>query len=227
MAAEPGRVFCIIQVIGSAHVCDSPGLMMMDQFGSYKFSKVTNQSSLARQSLPPWRNRREENPNWTHGGQQQREKRRKGHLTEGRQRGGRGEADFRIMRTYFFKSFIYLLFLERGKGREKERERKKQQCARDTWLPLICSQLQTWPTTQACALTGNWTGDLSIRRPALNPLSHTSQGEDGFFDTHFKRGSSGFPNQQNLFWPIPPFEKNRKTHSLKLSSRTGLPIKGI
>ena len=28
-------------------------------------------------------------------------------------------------------------------------------------LPLVCSQLGTWPTTQACALTGNRTGDLS------------------------------------------------------------------
>ena len=118
MAAEPGRVFCIIQVIGSAHVCDSPGLMMMDQFGSYKFSKVTNQSSLARQSLPPWRNRREENPNWTHGGQQQREKRRKGHLTEGRQRGGRSQN----YEDVFFKIF-YLLTLFREREREGERER--------------------------------------------------------------------------------------------------------
>ena len=34
----------------------------------------------------------------------------------------------------------------------------------------------TWPATQACALTGNQTSDLLIRKPALNPLSHTSQG---------------------------------------------------
>ena len=33
-----------------------------------------------------------------------------------------------------------------------------------------------WPATQACALTGNLTGDLLVCRPALNPLSHTSQG---------------------------------------------------
>ena len=36
--------------------------------------------------------------------------------------------------------------------------------------------LGTWPTTQACALTGNQTSDLFVHRPALNPLSHTSQG---------------------------------------------------
>ena len=35
----------------------------------------------------------------------------------------------------------------------------------------------TRPATQACALTGNQTGELSDRRLALNPLSHTSQGE--------------------------------------------------
>ena len=33
-----------------------------------------------------------------------------------------------------------------------------------------------WPITQACALTGNQTGDPLLRRLALNPLSHTNQG---------------------------------------------------
>ena len=51
---------------------------------------------------------------------------------------------------YFFKDFIYLLFLERGEGREKKRERNI-----NMWLPLMCPQLGTWPTTQACTLTGN------------------------------------------------------------------------
>ena len=31
-------------------------------------------------------------------------------------------------------------------------------------------------STQAYALLGNWTGDFSVHRPALNPLSHASQG---------------------------------------------------
>ena len=44
------------------------------------------------------------------------------------------------------------------------------------WLPLACPQLGTWPATQACALTGNQTGDPLVHRPVLNPLSHTSQG---------------------------------------------------
>ena len=42
-------------------------------------------------------------------------------------------------------------------------------------LPLICPQRRTWPATQACALTRNRTGDLSICRTARSPLSHTSQ----------------------------------------------------
>ena len=36
--------------------------------------------------------------------------------------------------------------------------------------------LEPWTATQPCALTGNRTGDPLVRRPALNPLSHTSQG---------------------------------------------------
>ena len=49
----------------------------------------------------------------------------------------------------------------------------------DKWserLPLTRPKLGTWPATQACALSGNLTGDLLVCRPALNPLSHTSQG---------------------------------------------------
>ena len=63
--------------------------------------------------------------------------------------------------------FIYLfIYLFRGEGREKERERNI-----NVWLPLMWPPLGTWPITQACALTGNPTGD-----PMLNPLSYTSQG---------------------------------------------------
>ena len=50
------------------------------------------------------------------------------------------------------KDFIYS-FLERGEGRERNT---------NEWLPLTCPLLRTWPTTQACALTGNQTGDLSV-----------------------------------------------------------------
>ena len=41
------------------------------------------------------------------------------------------------------------------------------------WLPLARPQLETWPSTQACALTGN-----VVHRLALDPLSHTSQGPE-------------------------------------------------
>ena len=80
--------------------------------------------------------------------------------------------------TYFFKDLIYL-FLERGEGREKEREKNV-----NVWLPLTSPQLGTWPTTEACALTGNWTGNPLVCKPALNPLSHTSQGSWWHFWVH-------------------------------------------
>ena len=50
--------------------------------------------------------------------------------------------------SFFFKDFIYL-FLERG-----EREREKHQCVVLLACPPHLSP-GTWPTTQACALTGN------------------------------------------------------------------------
>ena len=59
-----------------------------------------------------------------------------------------------------------------GKG-EKEKERERNI---NVWLPLMCSLLGTWPTTQAYALIGNQIGNPLVCRPALNTLSHTSQG---------------------------------------------------
>ena len=66
----------------------------------------------------------------------------------------------------FFKIYLFL-----GKGREEERERNIK-----VWLLFECLLPGTWPATQACALTGNQTRDPLVRRPALNPLSHTGQG---------------------------------------------------
>ena len=71
---------------------------------------------------------------------------------------------------FFFKDFIYL-FLDKGEGREKERERNIA-----VWLPLTHPLLGTWPTTQACPLTGNQTRVPLFYSPVLNPLSYTSQG---------------------------------------------------
>ena len=65
-----------------------------------------------------------------------------------------------------FKKRFYL-FLEKGEGSERKI---------NVWLPLVHTLLGTWPTTQACALTGNRTSDPLVHRVALNPLSHTSQG---------------------------------------------------
>ena len=43
---------------------------------------------------------------------------------------------------------------------------------------ISCDPLPgAWLATQACALSGNQTGDPLVRRPALSPLSHTSQGQ--------------------------------------------------
>ena len=72
--------------------------------------------------------------------------------------------------NHFFFFLRFYLFLERGEGREKERERNI-----DVWLPLAHLPLGTWPTTQACALTGNRTYNPLVRRQALNPLGYTSQ----------------------------------------------------
>ena len=46
----------------------------------------------------------------------------------------------------------------------------------NVWLPLMHPSPGTWPTTQACALTGNQTSSSLVHRPTLNPLSHSSQG---------------------------------------------------
>ena len=70
----------------------------------------------------------------------------------------------------FFKRFYLFIFRERGKKGERERNI-------NVWLPLECLPPGTLPPTQACTLTGNPTGDLLVYRPALNPLSHTSQGQ--------------------------------------------------
>ena len=70
-------------------------------------------------------------------------------------------------------SFILFVFRQGGQegGREGEREGENQ-CV----VVSHTSPLGTWPATQACALTGNWTSDPLVCRPALNLLSHSSQG---------------------------------------------------
>ena len=83
-----------------------------------------------------------------------------------------------IYLTLFFKRFYLFIFRERK--REGEREGEKHQC-----VVVFCATLHWGPGRkprhhQARALTGNGTGDPLIRRPALNPLSHASQGRSAF-----------------------------------------------
>ena len=85
----------------------------------------------------------------------------------------------------FFKFYLFP-FLERGEGKENERERnidvqEKHQSIASPWL-LTGDP----PATQA-----SQTGKLSVRRPALSPLSHTGQScmfsirsHTGVFDTY-------------------------------------------
>ena len=93
----------------------------------------------------------------------------------------------------FFKRFY--LFLERGKRREKKRERNI-----NVWLLFEYPLLEAWPAPQACFLTGNWTSNTLVCRPALNQLSHTSQGRKSyiFFKIH-KSELKGAPS--NGQWP--------------------------
>ena len=82
-----------------------------------------------------------------------------------------GSLEFRLFFLFFpsFLDFIYL-FLERGNGREKERERNIDR------LPLARPQLDTCPTTQACALTGNQTGDLFSLQDNAQPTEPHQSG---------------------------------------------------
>ena len=66
-------------------------------------------------------------------------------------------------KKYIFKRFYLFIFRE-------------GECNINVCLPPAYPILGIWPATQACALTGNWTSDALVHRPALNPLSYTSQG---------------------------------------------------
>ena len=59
------------------------------------------------------------------------------------------------------------------------------------WSPVIYPELGTWPATQAPALTGNRTRDPLGCRPALSPLSHTSQGQAVGFSLHQRDAQPG------------------------------------
>ena len=85
-----------------------------------------------------------------------------------------------ILFIYLFVKILVIYFRERR--REGEWEGEKPQWVRDRWsVASHTPLLGTWPATQACALTGNWMGDLLVCRPELSPLSHTSQGLFDYF----------------------------------------------
>ena len=73
--------------------------------------------------------------------------------------------------------FLKILFIVRQSGKEGERERNI-----NVWLPFTHLLLGTWPAAQARALTGSQTIDPLVHRPALNLLSHTSQGKTFFYN---------------------------------------------
>ena len=63
-------------------------------------------------------------------------------------------------------TLTYICFFKGGEERERNTD----------WLPFPGPPNWDPPETQACALTGNPTGNPLVRRLVLNPLSRTSQG---------------------------------------------------
>ena len=94
---------------------------------------------------------------------------------------GGASRSYWMLPLIFLKKVLFIyLFLETG--REGERDRNI-----NVWLPLMRPLLGTWPTTQACALTGSGTGN---RQPfglqvGTQTLSYTSQGTSLHFYVEF------------------------------------------
>ena len=99
---------------------------------------------------------------------------------------GRQKIGFIFKNILFIYLLIYLSSPPKGEGRKRGRETSMCGCLSHT--PL----LRTWPATQACALTGNRTGDPLVHRLVLNPLSHTSQGRRLVLDTLCLRSLQSF-----------------------------------
>ena len=81
------------------------------------------------------------------------------------------QASTLVKRIVSFLRFYLFIFREE----EGERGRNINVC-----LSLMHPLLETWPTTQACALSGNRTDDPLVHRPVLSPLSHQPGQEDSF-----------------------------------------------
>ena len=71
----------------------------------------------------------------------------------------------------------------------REREmRETLMCEREKCIDRL-RHMGTWPATQACALTGNRTCNISVHRPVLSSLSYTNQGSfmfRGFYTMYYK-----------------------------------------
>ena len=101
-----------------------------------------------------------------------------------------------LLQIYFLNKILFTYF-QRGRARTRNINvwEKHQSVA------LARTQLGTRPTTQACALMGNWTRDLSVHKPAHNPLSHTSQGSNiSFNNTQAITNLVSFVQVSNLTW---------------------------
>ena len=85
---------------------------------------------------------------------------------------------FFLFKKNYFR--FYLLLVEEKGGRKRSRE--TLMC--ESYIQLVASHKPpvwgTWPATQACALTGNWTSNILVHRPALDPLCHTAVADEGF-----------------------------------------------
>ena len=101
----------------------------------------------------------------------------------------------------FFKEILFIPFHIEGKGGRETLIYDRN----INWLPLAHPQLGTWPTTQACALTGNQTGDPSIHRLVPNPLSHTNpvKAQPDFFLSFFLSSFIVVQVQFSAFSPHP------------------------
>ena len=93
----------------------------------------------------------------------------------------------------FLKIFYIYLFLARGEGRKRGTE-PSIGCLSHT------PRQGTEPTTQACALTENGTGDPSLCRTMPKQLRHAGQGPRLFLQPQFVH-----LNPSHLFRPVPPY----------------------
>ena len=71
------------------------------------------------------------------------------------------------------------------------------------WLPLACPLLGTWPATQVCALTGNWTGDPNFGSQACTQSTEPHQP-----GTFFKFSQAVFQSGLAFIFPPAIFEES-------------------